>query len=187
MGKPILCLDFDGVIHSYNSGWKGAAVIPDPPVPGALQFIAEALETFEVHIFSSRSHQWGGRRAMKRWLRAQYIALDDDPAPAWWRDRVCEDSSMEPWYIEVRRAADEIVAAIRWPLFKLVAAWSFRSSPWIEWMGGERPVSVEERVEVVFRDGRVMPAIQAGSWAWNHTSDDDDIVAYRVVEAAKGK
>lgn len=31
MGKPILCLDFDGVIHSYASGWKGADVIPDPP------------------------------------------------------------------------------------------------------------------------------------------------------------
>ena len=39
--KPIICLDFDGVIHSYTSGWKGAAVIPDPPVPGALEFIVE--------------------------------------------------------------------------------------------------------------------------------------------------
>jgi hypothetical protein len=28
MGKPILCLDFDGVLHSYSSGWKGADVIP---------------------------------------------------------------------------------------------------------------------------------------------------------------
>ena len=31
MPKPILCLDFDGVVHSYTSGWKGADVIPDPP------------------------------------------------------------------------------------------------------------------------------------------------------------
>ncbi len=42
--KPILCLDFDGVIHSYTSGWKGADVIPDPPVEGAMQFIWDATE-----------------------------------------------------------------------------------------------------------------------------------------------
>ena len=42
MTKPILCLDFDGVIHSYTSGWKGARIILDPPVPGALDFILAA-------------------------------------------------------------------------------------------------------------------------------------------------
>lgn len=68
MGKPILCLDFDGVIHSYTSGWKGAAVIPDPPVPGALDFIRRAVEHFEVHIFSSRSNQDGGINAMRDYL-----------------------------------------------------------------------------------------------------------------------
>lgn len=66
--KPILCLDFDGVIHSYTSGWQGADVIPDPPVPGALSFIVDALTRFDVHIFSSRSHQPGGIRAMRQWL-----------------------------------------------------------------------------------------------------------------------
>lgn len=68
MSKPILCLDFDGVIHSYTSRWQGADVIPDPPVPGALQFIVDAMEHFTVAIFSSRSHQPGGITAMVQWL-----------------------------------------------------------------------------------------------------------------------
>lgn len=68
MRKPILCLDFDGVIHGYQSGWKGADIVPDAPVPGAIDFILEALLSFEVHIFSSRSHQSGGIYAMKDWL-----------------------------------------------------------------------------------------------------------------------
>lgn len=66
--KPILCLDFDGVIHSYTSPWQAADIIPDPPVPGALQFIAKALEHFRVAIFSSRSNQPGGRQAMLVWM-----------------------------------------------------------------------------------------------------------------------
>jgi hypothetical protein len=68
MNKPILCLDFDGVIHSYTSGWQAADFIPDPPVPGALAFLIEATESFKVVIFSSRSHQDGGIRAMREWL-----------------------------------------------------------------------------------------------------------------------
>lgn len=66
--KRILLIDFDGVLHSYESGWQGARVIPDPPVPGAMKFLDEALEYFDVHIYSSRSRQWGGKRAMKKWL-----------------------------------------------------------------------------------------------------------------------
>lgn len=64
MGKPILCLDFDGVIHSYDSGWKGADQIPDAPVLGAMEFIRAAQEYFTVCIFSSRTNQPGGRDAM---------------------------------------------------------------------------------------------------------------------------
>lgn len=68
MGLPILCLDFDGVLHSYTSGWKGANVIPDPPVPGAVDFIEAVQSKFEIYIYSSRSHQPGGIDAMKEWL-----------------------------------------------------------------------------------------------------------------------
>jgi hypothetical protein len=68
MSKPILCLDFDGVIHSYTSGWQGANVISDPPVPGAAEFIREAVKHFRVAIFSSRSNQPGGLLAMQRYM-----------------------------------------------------------------------------------------------------------------------
>ncbi|MGI9507373.1 MAG: hypothetical protein ACR2RE_30385 [Geminicoccaceae bacterium] len=78
MSKPILCLDFDGVIHSYESGWKGADVIPDPPVEGALPFLYMALACFRVAIFSSRSNQPGGIKAMKKWLRKHERCHDDE-------------------------------------------------------------------------------------------------------------
>ena len=77
--KPILCLDFDGVLHSYTSGWKGADVIPDPPVPGAMRFILDAAEHFQIAIFSSRSNQPGGRVAMQIWLGIAMSEITDDP------------------------------------------------------------------------------------------------------------
>jgi hypothetical protein len=69
MARKSVCVDFDGVIHSYNSGWKAAHIIPDGPVPGALEWLEEAAKHFTVNIFSARSNQPGGIDAMKRWLR----------------------------------------------------------------------------------------------------------------------
>lgn len=70
MAKPILCLDFDGVIHSYTSGWKGAKIVPDPPVDGVFCFMLGALNAgWDVVIHSSRSNQYGGINAMRIWLK----------------------------------------------------------------------------------------------------------------------
>lgn len=66
--KPILCVDFDGVIHSYTSPWQGAEIIPDPPVPGALKWLWKATEWFDVHVYSSRSKTPSGIAAMKHWF-----------------------------------------------------------------------------------------------------------------------
>lgn len=68
MAKPILCLDFDGVMHSYSSGWQGADVITDPPVPGLVTFLGDAAKHFRIAVFSSRSGQSGGIQAMQAWL-----------------------------------------------------------------------------------------------------------------------
>lgn len=72
MTKPILCLDFDGVMHSYTSGWQGATVISDPPVPGLFPFLCSAMDHFRVVVHSSRSHQPGGIYAMHAWLMRHY-------------------------------------------------------------------------------------------------------------------
>lgn len=71
MGKPILCLDFDGVCHQYTSGWKGADVIPDDHVPGLFEFLEEAAKHFDIQVFSSRSNQPGGADAMCLWFVEQ--------------------------------------------------------------------------------------------------------------------
>ena len=69
MKKPILCLDFDGVVHSYASGWKGARTIPDDPTPGAIEFMGDALNAgWDVVIHSSRARYFGGISAMRAWL-----------------------------------------------------------------------------------------------------------------------
>ncbi len=75
--KPTLCVDFDGVIHSYISGWKGADVIPDPPVPGAIEALYQYIDHFEVAIYSARSGQEGGIKAMREWLAKQDYAIVD--------------------------------------------------------------------------------------------------------------
>jgi hypothetical protein len=96
MNKPILCLDFDGVLHSYTSGWQGADVIPDPPVEGAMRFIWDATEHFRVAIFSSRSNQRGGMKAMQAWLAKHF---------------------REHWAAD-RTTCDDKLAAIEWPTEK---------------------------------------------------------------------
>jgi 5'(3')-deoxyribonucleotidase len=68
MGRQTIIVDFDGVLNSYASGWQGAAVIPDPPVAHALEWLQEMVGTFDVAVVSTRSHQPGGREAMKAWI-----------------------------------------------------------------------------------------------------------------------
>ena len=73
-----LYIDFDGVLHRYNSGWQGAGVIPDDPVVDeengrdAIQWLTSLCQSghFVVHIFSRRGSDPSnaGVGAMKMWL-----------------------------------------------------------------------------------------------------------------------
>lgn len=74
--KPTLILDFDGVLHSYSSGWKGADVCCDPPTDGAREAVAKLRERYFVVVCSSRCHQPGGCAAIRTWLEKYGIEVD---------------------------------------------------------------------------------------------------------------
>lgn len=67
----VICCDFDGVLHSYASGYLGPCEIPDPPVPGAFDWLQSMTRDgrFEVHVYSSRSKESGAIEAMIAWFK----------------------------------------------------------------------------------------------------------------------
>lgn len=113
---PTVVFDFDGVIHSYTSGWRGVNTIPDPPVPGIEKALAELHETYEIVVVSSRCSTQAGVDAINHWLYrnglAQYVdkvCMEKPPALCYIDDRaICFDGHPEgllnkirgfkPWY-----------------------------------------------------------------------------------------
>ncbi|MGI9470306.1 MAG: TOTE conflict system archaeo-eukaryotic primase domain-containing protein [Rubripirellula sp.] len=75
--RKTVCLDFDGVIHSYRSGWKGEDTIPDPPIHGVREAIQHLRKRYRVVIHSSRSATESGCEAIRRWLQKHEIDVDD--------------------------------------------------------------------------------------------------------------
>lgn len=71
-----IAFDFDGVIHSYDSGWTGE-VPTDPPVPGARESLATLRAAgYRVVVFSCRVLTAGGMAATREWLRTHGIEVD---------------------------------------------------------------------------------------------------------------
>jgi len=75
--RKTICLDFDGVIHSYKSGWQGEDVIPDPPIHKVDVAIRQLRKNYRVVVYSARCRNPEGVAAIQRWLDKHHIQVDD--------------------------------------------------------------------------------------------------------------
>lgn len=114
--KKTIVFDFDGVIHSYTSGWKGVTCIPDPPVPGVEKALEKLHKEYKIVVVSSRCSTQTGIDAINLWLYqnnlAQYVDIvckEKPPAIVYIDDRaICFDGdpdsllgkieNFKPWY-----------------------------------------------------------------------------------------
>lgn len=76
MARPTVVFDFDGVIHSYTTRWRGASVIPDPPVEGIREAIQEIRRYYRVVVVSARCSEENGIKAIREYLKKNDIEVD---------------------------------------------------------------------------------------------------------------
>lgn len=54
--QKALCIDFDGTLHKYSSGWQGDDIVQDPPVDGAVEACHALAEAgWKLYVLSSRT------------------------------------------------------------------------------------------------------------------------------------
>lgn len=118
--------DFDGVIHSYKSGWKGSTVISDPPVEGIEEVLRELKQCgYNIVVSSSRCDNHDSLEAVNDWMLKydllKYVDLITNkkpPALCYVDDRaICfrgdtknlveRIKHFEPWHGEILNSDDD--------------------------------------------------------------------------------
>lgn len=70
--KPIIALDFDGCLHSYEHGWQEGRIY-GTLVPGFIEWALETQKSFRLIIHSSRTGTDYGVKIVRDWLQAQRL------------------------------------------------------------------------------------------------------------------
>jgi hypothetical protein len=68
--QKTIAVDFDGVLHSYYTpiDIDEQHIISDPPVDGALEWVNNVLEHFDIIVYTARHVSEGGLAAVREWL-----------------------------------------------------------------------------------------------------------------------
>ncbi|HBE66849.1 MAG TPA: hypothetical protein DDW52_01740 [Planctomycetaceae bacterium] len=90
--RRTICLDFDGVLNSYRSGWCGIDNIPDPPIHGTDRAVQRLRKDYRVVVNSARCATPEGREAIRQWLARHNIEVDE----------VCEHKPPATVYVDDR-------------------------------------------------------------------------------------
>ncbi|MDR1516037.1 MAG: hypothetical protein LBS45_10090 [Synergistaceae bacterium] len=100
--KKTIVFDFDGVIHSYVSGWLGIDAIPDEPDGDVIQAINTLrADGYEVIVVSTRCKEAEGKAAVIKYLSKHGVTVDGmsaekPPALVYVDDRaICYRPGME--------------------------------------------------------------------------------------------
>lgn len=69
---PTLCLDFDGVVHSYDKGWMDGSIY-GTTTEGFWPWVIEASRRFSIVIHSSRFSSDDGMREAAMWMPREFM------------------------------------------------------------------------------------------------------------------
>ena len=95
MDKQTVVFDFDGVIHSYTSGWQGVDVVADPPVLGIRKALKEIHDArYELAGVSTRCATYEGLNGVSNYLYEHGMFK--------YVDRICKEKPPAIVYIDDR-------------------------------------------------------------------------------------